>query len=124
MRESTGRRRPEICDITGALDYIRHNACRGITVEQVLRQTQRVSRVTFHRRFRETVGQTPAEVIRRRRLEEVRRLLADSQLSLGMMSDLCGFSSPKVLARLFRAAERTTPREYRQRRQGREPRSG
>ena len=120
VRESTGRRRPEICDIAAALDYIRHNACRGITVEQVLRQTQRVSRVTFHRRFRETVGHSPAEVIRRRKIEEVRRLLAGSELSLSMIADVCGFSSPKVLARAFRSAERTTPREYRRRVRGRE----
>lgn len=116
VRESTGLRRPEICDIAGALEYIRQHACRGVTVEQVLRQTQRVSRVTFHRRFRETVGQTPAEVIRQRRLDEVRRLLAGTELSLAMISDLCGFSSPKVLARLFRAAERMTPRDFRKQR--------
>jgi LacI family transcriptional regulator len=122
VRESTGRRRPEICDIAAALEFIRQNACRGITVEQVLRQTQRVSRVTFHRRFRETVGQTPAQAIRERRLEEVRRLLTSTDLALGMISDLCGFSSPKVLARLFRADQRTTPRDYR--RQGRIPAAG
>ena len=115
VRESTGRRRPEICDITGALEYIRQHACRGITVEQVMRQTQRVSRVTFHRRFRQAVGRSPAEAIRQRKLEEVRRLLSGTELSLGMISDLCGFSSPKVLARWFRASERQTPRDYRKR---------
>ena len=32
-----------------------------------------------------------------------------------MISDLSGFSSPKVLARLFRAVESTTLRDYRRR---------
>lgn len=113
VRESTGKRRPEICDIAGALECIRENACRGLTVEQVIRQTQRVSKVTFHRRFQAVVGKSPAEAIRERRLEEVRRLLASTELPLATVSDLCGFSSPKVLARLFRATLGTTPREFR-----------
>lgn len=116
VRESTGLRRPEICDIAAAREYIRQHACRGATVEQVMRQTQRVSRVTFHRRFRESVGQTPAQAIRERRLEEVCRLLTSTDLSLEMISDLCGFSSPKVLARVFRAAHRMTPRDFRRQR--------
>jgi LacI family transcriptional regulator len=113
VRESTGLRRPEICDIGGALQCIRDNACRGITVGQVIKQTQRVSKVTFHRRFREVVGKSPAEVIRDRKLDEVRRLLTSTDLPLTMVSDLCGFSSAKVLARVFRAAEGTTPRDFR-----------
>ena len=115
VRESTGRRRPEICDIAAALACIRDHACRGLTVREIIRQTQRVSRVTFHRRFLETVGKTPAQAIRERQLEEVRRLLQHTELPVAMVSDLAGFSSPKVLARRFRAAENSTPREYRRR---------
>jgi LacI family transcriptional regulator len=113
VRESTGLRRPEICDIAGALEFIQTNATRGITVEQVIQQTQRVSKVTFHRRFQEAVGKSPAEAIRDRKLDEVRRLLTSTDLPLAMVSDLCGFSSAKVLARVFRMVEATTPRDFR-----------
>jgi AraC-like DNA-binding protein len=113
VRESTGLRRPEICDIAAALQCISDNACRGITVAQVIRQTQRVSKVTFHRRFQELVGKSPAEAIRDRKLEEVRRLLSSTDLPLTMVSDLAGFSSSKVLARVFRIAQKTTPRDFR-----------
>lgn len=113
VRESTGLRRPEICDIAGALQCIGENACRGITVGQVIKQTQRVSKVTFHRRFQAAVGKSPAEAIRDRKLEEVRRLLTSTDLPLTMVSDLCGFSSSKVLARVFRVAEGVTLRDYR-----------
>jgi LacI family transcriptional regulator len=113
VRESTGGRRPEICDIAGALECIQEQACRGITVQEVIRQTQRVSRVTFHKRFQEMVGKTPAQALRERQLQEVRRLLTGTELPVSMISDLSGFSSPKVLARLFRAAEGTTLRAYR-----------
>jgi LacI family transcriptional regulator len=116
VRESTGLRRPEICDIAGALDCINENACRGITVGQVIKQTQRVSKVTFHRRFQQVVGKSPAEAIRKRKLDEVRRLLTTTDLPLGMVSDLSGFSSANVLARVFRIAEGTTPRDFRKHR--------
>lgn len=123
VRESTGRRRPEICDIAGALECIQNYATRGITVEQVIRQTQRVSRVTFHRRFREATGKSPAEAIRDRQLEEVRRLLISTELPVSMISDLTGFSSSKVLARTFREAERTSPRAFRTKKQSRREQS-
>jgi LacI family transcriptional regulator len=115
VRDSTGQRRPEICDIAAALSCIHENACRGITVKLVIRQTQRVSHVTFHRRFQEVVGKTPAEAIRERKLQEVRRLLTATELPVAMIADLCGFRTPKELARAFRAAENTTPRDYRKR---------
>ena len=76
VRESTGAIRPEICDISGAMECIRTGAMRGLSVEQLIHQTQRVSRVTFHKRFFEVVGKTPAEAIRDRKLEEARRLLS------------------------------------------------
>jgi LacI family transcriptional regulator len=117
VRESTGRRRPEICDIAAALECIQEQACRGISVQDVIHQTQRVSRVTFHKRFQEIAGKTPAEAIRERQLQEVRRLLTSTELPVTMISDLSGFSSPKVLARAFRAAEGTTLRSYRKRSQ-------
>jgi AraC-like DNA-binding protein len=79
----------------------------------VIQQTQRVSRVTFHKRFQETTGKTPAQSIRERQLQEVRRLLTSTELPVSMISDLCGFSSPKVLARSFRSAEGMTLRAYR-----------
>ena len=117
IRESTGRRRPEICDIAGALECIRGNACRGITVGEVFARTQRVSLVTFHRRFQEVVGRSPAEAIRERKLEEARRLLASTELPLERVSQLCGFSSGRVLARVFRLVEGVNPRDYRRGRQ-------
>jgi len=115
VRESTGRRRPDNCDIPGALAYIHTNATRGISVEQVFRETQRVSKPTFHNYFREATGKSPAQAIRDRQLEEVRRLLTSSDLPLDSISKLCGFSCSHVMARTFRASEFMSPRDYRKR---------
>jgi LacI family transcriptional regulator len=113
VRGSTGLRKPQICDIAGALKCIEENACLGLTVEQLIKQTQSVSMPTFHRRFREAVGKSPAEAIRDRKLAEVRRLLTTTEIPLTMVSDLAGFSSAMVLAQIFRAVEGTTMRGYR-----------
>jgi LacI family transcriptional regulator len=113
VRGSTGLRKPEICDIAGALKCIEENACRGITVEQLIKQTQSVSMPTFHRRFREVVGKSPAEAIRDRKLDEVRRLLVSTDLPMTMVSDLAGFSSAMVLARIFRAIVGVSLSDYR-----------
>ncbi|MEI9863946.1 MAG: hypothetical protein WDN00_05230 [Limisphaerales bacterium] len=40
-------------------------------------------------------------------------MLTTTDLPLGMISDLSGFSSANVLARVFRIAEGTTPRDFR-----------
>jgi len=115
VRGSTGLRKPEICDIAGALKCLEENACRGITVEQLIKQTQSVSMPTFHRRFREVVGKSPAEAIRDRKLDEVRRLLISTDLPITMVSDLAGFTSAMVLARSFRTVEGMSLSDYRKR---------
>jgi LacI family transcriptional regulator len=124
IRGSTGLRKPEICDIAGALKYINENACRGITVAQVIKETQSVSKPTFHRRFQEVTGKSPAEAIRDRKLDEVRRLLTTSDLPLTMVSDLSGFTSAMVLAQIFRAAEGVTMSDYRKTNRIHPPQSG
>jgi DNA-binding LacI/PurR family transcriptional regulator/AraC-like DNA-binding protein len=113
VRGSTGLRKPEICDIAGAMKYIDENACRGVTVGQVMKKTQSVSKPTFHRRFQKQVGKSPAEAIRDRKLDEVRRLLISTDLPIAMVSNLSGFTSGMVLSQIFRGVEGTTMRDYR-----------
>ena len=114
VRESTGQRRPA-CDVAAALEYIQVNATRGINVAQIIKETQRVSKPTFHTYFREATGRSPAQAIRDRQLQEVRRLLTDTNLPMETISDLCGFSGRAVMTRLFNSVEFMSPRKYRQR---------
>jgi LacI family transcriptional regulator len=100
-------------DIAGAMKYIDQNACRGVTIGQVLKETQSVSKVTFYKRFQEVMGKSPAEAIRDRQLDEVRRLLISTEMPITMISDLAGFTSAMVLGRIFREVEGTTMRDYR-----------
>jgi LacI family transcriptional regulator len=113
VRGSTGLRKPEICDIASALKYIDENACRGVTVAQVIKETQGVARQTFYNRFQEVLGKSPADAIRDRKLDEVRRLLTTTDLPLTMVSDLAGFSTALFLSKIFRRAEGVTMSDYR-----------
>ena len=114
VRESTGSRHHS-CDIAAALQYIRTNATRGISVEQVIKETQRVSVPTFHKHFLEATGKSAAQAIRERQVQEVCRLLTETDLPVGTISDLSGFSFPNAMNRTFRADEFMNPREYRKR---------
>jgi transcriptional regulator GlxA family with amidase domain len=117
VRESTGLRSPNICDITGALQCIEEFSTQGLTVARLIHETQRVSKVTFHRSFLESVGRTPAEAIRNRKIAEARRLLVNTQLPLEMVAELSGFTNAGNLARVFRTQEGASPRTYRKRHQ-------
>lgn len=115
VRQSTGRKLAEICDIAAAVNHINQHACRGLTVGKLLQETQRVSKMTFHKHFLAATGQTPGDAIRHRQLDEARRLLAETKLSITLVAENCGFNSSSDFARAFRAAEGSTPRAYRDR---------
>lgn len=113
VRESTGSKRPQICDIAAALDYIARHACHGVSVEQVMKETQRVSKGTFHKHFLATTGQTPGNAIRQRQVEEARRLLATTQISITTIAEQCGFCDIGNFSRGFRVVQGMSPRDYR-----------
>jgi AraC-like DNA-binding protein/DNA-binding LacI/PurR family transcriptional regulator len=115
VRESTGQHPPMICDVAGALEYIQANATNALTVPQLVRATQRSSETLFYQAFKQATGKTPMQAIRDRQLEEVRRLLATTQLPVGVVSAMAGFSSNSVMGRMFQDVEGTTPLEYRRR---------
>ncbi|MEO5715848.1 MAG: substrate-binding domain-containing protein [Luteolibacter sp.] len=113
VRQSTGMKVAEVCDIAGAMDYINRHACRGLTVERLLAETQRVSKMTFHKHFVAAIGQTPGDAIRQRQFAEARRLLTQTKLSITLVAEQSGFGSSSDFARAFRAAEGMTPRAFR-----------
>jgi LacI family transcriptional regulator len=116
-RQSTGQHPRMICDVDGALEYIQANATKGLSVPQLVRATQRSSESMFYQVFQKTTGKTPAQAIRDRQLEEVRRLLATTQIPVGVVSSMAGFNSQTAMGRLFLQVEGVTPMEYRKREQ-------
>ncbi|KAA1262028.1 Xylose operon regulatory protein [Rubripirellula obstinata] len=97
-----------------ATNFIQENATTGISVEDVLK-TQDLSRVTFERRFRQATGQSPAEMIRKTRVEKAKELLLETEDSIARIAELCGFSTTAKFSAFFSKIEGMSPLRYRRR---------
>jgi LacI family transcriptional regulator len=95
-----------------AVRFIRQNACRGITVADVLRAVP-VSRTLLERRFRHYLGRSPQAEIRAVQLRRVRQLLAETDYKLSQVAEMSGFAYPEYLSSVFRHATGQTPGAYR-----------
>ena len=85
-----------------------------LSVER-LASVAHMSRRSFVRNFRASTGSAPAAWIRSRRLDEARRLLETTDLSIDRIAALCGFGSAVTLRQNFAASFSSTPTSYRRR---------
>ena len=107
-RQSTDILAVEDKEVAAALRFIREHACDGITVEDVLRAVP-LSRRVLERRFRRVARRTPHEEILRLRLERVKQLLSETDLSLERISSLAGFAHPEYMSVAFKREVGVTP---------------
>lgn len=95
-----------------AVEFIRINSGVGMNVSDVVRHLG-VSRRLAEMRFRQAVGRSIHEEIQKARLEQVCRLLRDTELPIGKISEKCGFVTESYLGLIFRRHHHSTMREYR-----------
>ena len=100
--------------VAAAVTYIRQHACRGLSVQDVLNVVP-MSRSSLERRMKTLLGRSPAAEITRVRLERVKQLLHETNLTLAAIADRTGFEHPQYLSTLFKQTFGETPGEYRQR---------
>ena len=105
--------------VTAAEKLIQSHACqglppspKGLTV-QSLAAALHVSRSLLEMRFSVVHGEGVATFIRRRKLEEVCRMLTETDLPIGEIAYRCGFPVQTHLNALFRRTFGTTLRSYR-----------
>ena len=105
--------------VTAAEKFINANACPGLPpspkglIPSALAAALKVSRRYLEIRFKEVKGEGIAEAIRRRKLEEVCRLLRETDLPIGEIASRCGFPVQTHLNAIFRRTYGTTLRAYR-----------
>jgi len=97
-----------------AMEFIRLNACAGITVMDVVRHLN-VSRRFAELRFREARGHSVLDEIQHHRLERVRALLRETDLPIGAIGERCGYPTETYLKTMFKKRFGMTMREYRKR---------
>ena len=99
-------------EVAAALNFIRRNACRGISVADVLREVI-VSRSTLERKLRHYLGRSPQQEIRAVQVDKAKELLTTTPLPADKIARLCGFKHPEYLHVVFKRATGRTPGEYR-----------
>jgi LacI family transcriptional regulator len=117
-RRSTDTVAIDDLDVAQALKIIRADACKPIQINDILRVVP-VSRSSIERKFRQAIGRSPTEEIRRVRMAKAKSLLAETSMPMQKIADACGFATYNYLTRVFTSENGITPREFRSRVQGR-----
>jgi LacI family transcriptional regulator len=98
--------------LASAMQFIRESACQGIGVDDVLAHLS-VSRSVLQRLFRKELGQTILDAITAIRMQRVKQLLTETDLSLNDIADRAGFSYVEYLSTSFRHHTGQSPSSYR-----------
>lgn len=103
--------------IRRAQEFARQHVTNDPAVAALAR-TAGLSASQFHARFEAEVGEPPAEWIRRLRLNQARRLLADPKRPITSIAMDLGYPTSQYFATVFRRYVGITPRQYRERCRG------
>lgn len=112
VRESTDILAVGDREVASALRFMWSHLDLDLTIDDVAREVD-LSRRHLTRRFRRAVGRTFVEEMRRKRLEETKRLLRTTDDTVSVITRKIGFRSPQYLHYAFCRAFSTTPRKYR-----------
>lgn len=96
------------------LSYVKQHFAESISVSE-LADTVAMSPQHFSKVFKNTLGRTPIQYVQEHRVEESKRLLGQSDLSLVEVAERCGFSDQAHFSRLFKKYTAQTPKRYRDR---------
>ncbi|WP_218113446.1 MULTISPECIES: DNA-binding transcriptional regulator [unclassified Vibrio] len=99
-----------------AMHFIRHNACKGIKVDQVLSYVG-ISRSNMEVRFKEERGHSIHQEIHNSKLKRACNLLKNSSLPIVEVAELCGYPSLQYMYTVFKKNLEQTPKEFRDRSQ-------
>jgi len=92
--------------------YIEEHLESVIQIEH-LAAAAHLSKSHFFRAFHRTLGQTPADYLRRRRIERAQQLMLTTRRSLAQIALDCGLADQAHLTRMFRRIVGETPGAWR-----------
>ena len=103
--------------VAAAVDWIHAHAERRLSVPMVSKAVG-ATRQRLERRFRQSLGRTILEEIRRARVEIARKLLATTELRLPEVAKRSGFTNAALLSVAFRREVGASPGVYRRQSRG------
>jgi LacI family transcriptional regulator len=113
-RRSTDIVAVEDSHLAKALTFIRDHSKQWISVSDVARAVG-LSRRALENRFRANLNRSTQNVIRQARIDQIARLLMETNLPVAKIAEETGFEDVCHVARYFRAVKGVTPLVYRRR---------
>lgn len=101
-------------EIRGAQQWLSEHFSVANPVEEVIRRSKLAER-TFKRRFASATGLTPIAYVQRLRIEDAKRRLERTDVSIDEISWRVGYEDPAFFRRLFRRTTGLAPSAYRRR---------
>lgn len=98
-------------DLAPAKSFIDFNYAEQITLDEIVEQTN-MSKYHFVREFSKAMGMTPMKYLAIRRIEETKKLLSSTSMSISEISQSVGFSSPSYFAQKFKSTMGMSPMEF------------
>jgi LacI family transcriptional regulator len=111
-RQSTNILAIEDAHVAKALRFIRLHGREAIQVGDAVTASG-LSRRVLEKRFRKLLGRSVLSEIRRVRVAQICRLLAETNLSVSQIADSLGYTSIEHIARYFRSEVKMSPLAYR-----------
>ncbi|MTH79148.1 helix-turn-helix domain-containing protein [Paracoccus aestuariivivens] len=111
---SDANHRLSVCAIRQAQELLLTVGEDSATIASIA-ETLSMSRNAFYRAFRTSLGVTPYQWLLAQRIEQARRLLSGTNLSLAEIALTCGFSDQSHFTRVFGKVEGISPGHWRQR---------
>ncbi|NIZ19460.1 AraC family transcriptional regulator [Entomospira culicis] len=96
-----------------AVRYMHQNFSKNITLEEVSK-IAKLSPSYFSRLFKTEMGLSFTEYLNRIRINESKRKLKFTNLTLFEIANICGFSDQSYFTKIFKRAEGISPGRYRQ----------
>ncbi|WP_295895685.1 DNA-binding transcriptional regulator [uncultured Vibrio sp.] len=112
-RQSTDFQALKDPNVIQAMHFIRHNACKGIKVDQVLSYVG-ISRSNLEARFKEERGHSLHQEIHNSKLRRACNLLKETSLPILEIAELCGYPSLQYMYTVFKKNLDKTPKDYRE----------
>jgi LacI family transcriptional regulator len=112
-RQSTDSVAIDDPELSAAVRYLRDHACEGIRMANVTEATG-IERRTLERRMKALLGRSPKDELMKTQLDQAKRLLTGTELSIKAVSLRTGFANSRYFSQVFRARVGLAPGQFRQ----------
>jgi LacI family transcriptional regulator len=110
-RQSTDALAIDDPELSAAIRYLREHACQRIRMRDVTAATG-MERRTLERRMKAVFGRSPKEELLRIQIDEAKRLLLSTQLSIKAIAVRTGFHNSRYFSKVFRNRVGLAPGQF------------